>query len=61
MGGILSLIVPSPSTDVTSVPLTSTRLQDYLDEMDMLPCKAQPFYCSDLCLIDQQEGGGLTG
>jgi hypothetical protein len=49
---------PSPSYEVTTIPLTSVTLRDYLDEMDMLPCKAQPFFCGDLCPTDQQEAGG---
>ena len=61
MGWICSFVEPSPSILVTSVPLTSRRLEDkYLDGMDLLLCRAQPFYCGDLCPMqaDQQEAAG---
>ncbi len=62
MGWICSFVEPSPSILVTSVPLTSRRLEDkYLDGMDLLLCRAQPFYCGHLCLTDQQKAGGLPG
>ncbi len=55
---ISSFVEPSPSIVVTSVALTSRRLENYLDGMDLLLCRAQPFYCDDLCPTNQQEAGG---
>jgi hypothetical protein len=60
MGWICSFVEPSSSIVVTSVPLTSRRLEDYLDGVDLLFCRAQPFYCGDLCPMqaDQQKAAG---
>jgi hypothetical protein len=40
MGWICSFVEPSPFIVVTSVPLTSRRLEDYLDGMDLLLVQA---------------------
>jgi hypothetical protein len=61
MGWICSFVEPRPSIVVTSVPLTSRRMEDYLEGMDLILCRAQPFYCGDICPTDQQEAGGLPG
>jgi hypothetical protein len=61
MGWICSFVEPSPSNVVASVPLTSRRMEDYLDGMDLLLCRAHTFYCGNLYPTDQQEDGGLPG
>jgi hypothetical protein len=61
MGCICYFVEPRPSIVVTSVPLTSRRLEDYLDGMDLILIRAQTFYCGDLSPTDQQEAGGLPG
>ncbi len=40
---ISSFVEPSPSIVVTSVALTSRRLENYLDGVDLLLRRAQPF------------------